>query len=153
MKFKDSKDLFKDVATLTYPHMWLADGASLMCYIVRMLKLIAIRIIFSMGKKACYEGRDGRSQIPVNFYPKSQFQLLIFLPSQPNIREFWPIPKSPLILGKQSQFPASLEGQSQLTGIRTPCYASYYIRRFEMTIGKTVCNTRVRKNRLSDCPG
>ncbi len=62
-----------------------------------------------------------QSQFPVNFQPKSQ--LLHFLQSQPNICEFWSIPKSQLILQKQSRFPAILRTnpRSQLTGIRTLC--------------------------------
>ncbi len=52
------------------------------------------------------------SQFPVNFQPKSQ--LLEFLQSQRNIREFQAIPKPQLILGEQSQFPAIFEGKSQV---------------------------------------
>ncbi len=38
--------------------------------------------------------------------PNPSSQLLKFLQSEPNIREFWPISKSQLILEKQSQLPA-----------------------------------------------
>ena len=51
-------------------------------------------------------------QFPVNFLPKSQ--LLKFLQSQSNIREFRLIPESQLIWGKQSQFPGIFEGESQV---------------------------------------
>ncbi len=37
-----------------------------------------------------------------------------FLQFQPNIHKFWPIQKSQLFLGKQSQIPAIFKGQSQL---------------------------------------
>ncbi len=36
-----AQQLIKVCALSTSPHMWLADGDSLMCYIVRMLRLIA----------------------------------------------------------------------------------------------------------------
>ncbi len=52
------------------------------------------------------------SQLIFNLNPSSQ--LHEFLQSQPDIREFWPIPKSQLILGKQSQFPAIFDGQAQV---------------------------------------
>ncbi len=48
------------------------------------------------------------------FSPNPSSQLLEFLQSQPIIRHFLQIPKSQLFLGKQSQFPAIYEGQSQV---------------------------------------
>ena len=48
------------------------------------------------------------------FSPNPSSQLINLLKSQPNIREFWPIPKSQLISVKQSQVPAIFKGQSQL---------------------------------------
>ncbi len=55
------------------------------------------------------------------FSPNPSSQLLKFLQSQPIIREFWQIPKSQLILGKQSQSQLFLRAnpRSQLMGIRT----------------------------------
>ncbi len=67
--------------------------------------------------QALKEGHDGGYQIPVPSYffvPNPNSQLLEFLQSQPNVREFWPIPNSQLIFGKQSQFTAIFEGQSKV---------------------------------------
>ncbi len=69
--------------------------------------------------KFCGQGRGSWWGVPnpssqLIFSPNPGSQLLNFLKSQSNILECLPIRKYQLILGKQSQFSASCEGQSQV---------------------------------------
>ena len=68
------------------------------------------------------------------FRPNPSSQLLHFLQSQSIIREFGQIPKSQLILGKQSQFPAIFEGQSQV-----PVIGHQDPHTRKMTVRRTFC--------------